>query len=115
MPIIVVSQLDENRNTSVTNMAEYVAAEIGAAHFPHRFEEREPFVWLEHYRHPEERDQDLREMWSRVTFDSYTPRLVTLGGVVRTRPGIPRWTHMKTDGVARLIGAAEMTDRGEGT
>jgi hypothetical protein len=113
-PVIVVSQLDENKNTSITNMAEYLAAEIGARHFPHRFEQPEPFVWVEHYRYPEEKDPVLRETWSRVRFDSYTPRLVMVGGVVRTRLGTPRWVHLPARDVARLIGPAEMADRGEG-
>ncbi len=47
-PVIVVSQLPENRNTSITNMSEYIAAEIGAKHFPHRLETPAPFVYLEH-------------------------------------------------------------------
>jgi hypothetical protein len=47
-PLIVVSQLEECRNTSITNMAEYLAAEIGAKHFPDRFEHPEPFTWIEH-------------------------------------------------------------------
>jgi len=113
-PVIVVSQLEENRNTSITNMSEYIAAEIGAKHFPHRFEQPEPFVWIEHYAYPEERDPDLREMWSRVRFDSYTPRLVTLGGVMRTKLGTPRWIHVPSKDMARLIGTAEMNGRGEG-
>ena len=106
-PVVAVSQLEENRNTSITNMAEYLAAEIGAKHFPHRFETPEPFVWLEHYSHPEEEDPALREIWSRVRFDSYTPRLVTLGGVVRTKLGMPRWKYVPTPQVARLIGEEE--------
>ncbi|GEM_PF-1278506 len=109
-PVIVVSQLEENRNTSVTNMAEYLAAEIGAQHFPERFEQRDPFTFIEHYRYPEEKAPALRETWSRVRFDSYTPRLVTLGGVMRTKLGLPRWTHLPITEVARLIGAAELAD-----
>ncbi|MDQ6832693.1 MAG: hypothetical protein M3008_04785 [Chloroflexota bacterium] len=89
-PVIVVSQLEECRNTSITNMTEYIAAELGAKHFPGRFEQPEPFVFVEHYRHPQERDPVLRETWSRVRFDSYTP-----------------WE------VGRLIGAEAMAD-GEG-
>ncbi len=115
-PVILVSQLEENRNTSITNMPEYLAAEIGAQHFPERFEQSEPFVLIEHYRHPEEEDPTLRETWSRVRFDSYTPRLVMLGGVVRTKLGTPRWTHLPLRDVARLIGQEELTDgrkRGE--
>jgi hypothetical protein len=113
-PLILVSQLEENRNTSVTNMAEYLAAEIGAKHFPDRFEQADPFVYLEHYRYPEERDPVLREIWSRVRFDSYTPRLVTLGGVMRTKLGLPRWTYLPPMDVTRLIGPAEVADHGEG-
>lgn len=113
-PVIVVSQLEENTNTSITNVCEYLAAEIGAKHFPHRFEQPEPFVWIEHYGYPQERDPALRETWSRVRFDSYTPRLVTLGGVMRTKLGTPRWIHVPSEDMARLIGAAEMDERGEG-
>ncbi len=94
-------------------MAEYIAAEIGAKHFPSRFEQPEPFVFVEHYRHPRETDLALRETWSRVRFDSYTPRLVTLGGVVRTKLGTPRWIYLPPREVARLIGAEAMAD-GEG-
>ncbi len=107
-PVVVVSQLEENRNTSITNMSEYLAAEIGAKHFPYRFETPEPFVYLEHYAHPEEEDPSLREIWSKVRFDSYTPRLVTLGGVVRTKLGLPRMTYVPTPQIARLIGPHEM-------
>jgi len=112
-PVILVGQLEENRNTSVTNMAEYLAAEIGAKHFPDRFEQRDPFVFIEHYRHPEEEDPTLREIWSKVRFDSYTPRLVTLGGVMRTKLGTPRWTYLPPTAVAGLIGLTEMADHGE--
>jgi len=56
----------------------------------------------------------LRETWSRVRFDSYTPRLVTLGGVVRTKLGTPRWIHVPIKEMARLIGPAEMGEQGEG-
>jgi hypothetical protein len=112
VPVIVVSQLAENRNTSITNMAEYLAAEIGAKHFPHRFEYPDPFDWIEQYSYPQERDPALRELWSRVRFDGYTPRLVTLGGVMRTKLGTPRWTHLAIPAVRRLIGAAEVADRG---
>ncbi len=113
-PVIVVSQLEENRNTSITNVCEYLAAEIGAKHFPERFEQPEPFRWIEHYRYPGERDPDLRETWSRVRFDSYTPRLVTLGGVMRTKLGTPRWIHVPAKEMARLIGPREMIDGREG-
>jgi hypothetical protein len=113
-PLIVASQLEENRNTSITNMAEYIAAEIGAKHFPERFEQPDPFTFIEHYRHPGEKDPVLRETWSRVRFDSYTPRLVTLGGAMRTKLGTPRWIYVPSKEIARLIGQSEMNEQEEG-
>jgi hypothetical protein len=54
VPVIIVSELTENTNTSITNMCEYLACEIIRAHFPQGFEEEEPVIWIEHYeRDPE--------------------------------------------------------------
>ncbi len=42
--MVVYSQLPDNSNTSVTNMAEYLAAEVLEGHsLP------TPLVWVEHY------------------------------------------------------------------
>ncbi len=50
-PLIVAAELPENENTSITNLAEYLAAEVWeryltadltAGHDP-------PFIWVEHY------------------------------------------------------------------
>src|SRR3982751_791506 len=49
VPIMLVSELDENRNTSITNMAEYLAAELLLRYFPDRLKERLPVLWIEHY------------------------------------------------------------------
>ena len=49
VPIIIVTELPENTNTSITNMCKYLACEIIRAHFPERFEEEEPVLWIEHY------------------------------------------------------------------
>ena len=43
------SELPQNTSTSVTNMAEYLAPELIQRHFPHRFEELPPAIFLEHY------------------------------------------------------------------
>ena len=43
-PVVVCSQLPDNTNISVTNMAEYLAAEVIEGHgMP------TPLVWIEHY------------------------------------------------------------------
>jgi hypothetical protein len=58
-PVVICSQLPDNDNTSVTNMAEYLAAEIMESH-PDIFDPfslgnipgisyDKPFVWIEHY------------------------------------------------------------------
>jgi hypothetical protein len=44
VPVVICSQLPENKNTSVTNMAEYLAAEMIEEHrLP------TPLTWIEHY------------------------------------------------------------------
>jgi hypothetical protein len=106
--------MEKGRQRYLASGLPNLAAEIGARHFPERFEQPEPFTFIEHYRYPQEKDPALRETWSRVRFDSYTPRLVTLGGVVRTKLGLPRWIYLPTNDVARLIGPTEMHERGEG-
>lgn len=73
-PLIVATELPENENTSITNAAEYVAAEVMeryltaemmAGHDP-------PFVWVEHYPRVEaDRRAGLRETWDLVTFAHY--------------------------------------------
>jgi len=43
-PVVICSQLQDNENTSVTNMAEYLAAEVMKKHgLPM------PLTWIEHY------------------------------------------------------------------
>jgi hypothetical protein len=60
VPVVVATELDENTGTSLTNVCEYLAAEVIAQHFPERFETEEPIIWLEHYpRTPAERRQGL--------------------------------------------------------
>jgi hypothetical protein len=61
-PVVVCSQPSDNPNTSLTNMAEYLAAEVIEAHsLP------TPLTWIEHY---PEHQGDLGE-WSLVRFASW--------------------------------------------
>jgi hypothetical protein len=47
-PVVVCSELPDNDNTSVTNMAEYLAAEVIGEHkLPI------PLTWVEHYPEPD--------------------------------------------------------------
>lgn len=81
-PMVVCSQLPDNDNTSVTNMVEYLAAEV--------IEERRlptPLVWIEHY--PEHKEE-IGE-YSLVRFSGWDLEEVCVGGVRRLRIGKPQW------------------------
>ncbi len=107
-PVVVCSQLPDNTNTSVTNMAEYLAAEVVGKHsLP------TPLVWLEHY--PEH--QGRIGEWSLVRFSSWEPKEVSLGAVRRRRVGSPRWSHLSPEEAEGLTGAgreANMPGRSAG-
>jgi hypothetical protein len=81
-PVVICSQLPDNDNTSVTNMAEYLAAEVIEEH-----ELATPLTWIEHY--PEHSGKLGK--YSLVRFSSWERREVCLGGVWRCRVGSPRW------------------------
>ncbi len=106
-PVVIASELPENQNTSVTNMAEYLAAEILRKHFRHRLEEEEPVVWIEHYPRPKERYMRRivgKKEYDRVTFSSWVPRPVFRGGVWRFTLGEPHWRHLDPHDVVSLLG-----------
>ena len=96
LPVVVCSQLPENTNTSVTNMAEYLAAEVVEGHsLP------TPLVWVEHYPEHEGRVGE----YSLVSFSSWEAEEVNLGGVLRRRLGSPRWSHLYPEEAEGLMGA----------
>ena len=93
-PVVVCSQLADNDNTSVTNMAEYLAAEVIEEHsLP------TPLVWVEHY--PEHGGR-LGE-YSLVRFSSWKIEEVCLGGTWRYRLGSPEWSHLSPEEVGKLV------------
>ena len=95
LPVVVCSQLPENTNTSVTNMAEYLAAEAVEGHgLP------TPLTWIEHYPEHEGRIGE----WSLVRFSSWEAEEVSLGGVRRRRVGSPRWSHLAPEEGEGLTG-----------
>lgn len=110
VPVVVCSEVEENTNTSVTNLAEYLAAEVIARFLPHRFEAEPPVVWVEHYPGPEDPRRKVtgRSEFDRVTFASWTPRPCLLGGVRRTKLGEPDWRRLTETEVAELIGPFDL-------
>jgi hypothetical protein len=94
-PVVICSQLPDNDNTSVTNMAEYLAAEVIEKHgLP------TPLTWIEHY---PEHEGEIGE-YSLVRFSSWDPQKVCLGGVWRSRIGSPSWSHLSREAVDELLG-----------
>ena len=108
-PVLFLSELPENASTSVTNAMEVLAAEAIRHLCPERFEFPEPAIVLEHY--PEERDRRGRigrkATWDRVSFGSWSPRKVWLGGRERVSLGEPKWHPIPRTEVEQLIGKEE--------
>jgi hypothetical protein len=93
-PVVICSQLLDNDNTSVTNMAEYLAAEAIEQHSLHR-----PLTWIEHY---PEHEGEIGE-YSLVRFSSWALEKVCLGGIWRLRIGVPSWSHLRHEEVEFLL------------
>jgi hypothetical protein len=89
-PVVICSQLPDNPNTSVTNMAEYLAVEVIEEH-----QLSTPLVWIEHY---PEHEGEIGE-YSLVRFSSWELKEVCLGGVWRCRIGSPRWSPLRPEEV----------------
>jgi hypothetical protein len=85
--VVICSQLPENKNTSITNMAEYIAAEVIERHGLHT-----PLTWIEHY--PKHAGEVAE--YSLVSFPSWEVTEKSLGGVRRRRVGSPHWSKFST-------------------
>jgi hypothetical protein len=93
-PVVICSQLPDNPNTSITNMVEYVAAEVIEEHtLPN------PLTWIEHY---PEHEGGIGE-YSLVRFSSCELEEVCLGGVWRFRIGSPAWSSLGAKEVSSLV------------
>jgi hypothetical protein len=93
-PVVICSQLQDNDNTSVTNMAEYLVAEVIEEH-----DLPTPLVWVEHY---PEHEGEIGE-YSLVKFPDWEFMAVCLGGVWRNRVGSPAWSPLSSEEVDLLV------------
>jgi hypothetical protein len=92
--VVICSQLPDNHNTSVTNMAEYLAAEVLKGHgLP------TPLARIEHY---PEHEGEIGD-YSLVRFSSWELEEVCLGGIWRLRIGVPSWSHLRPEEVEFLL------------
>jgi hypothetical protein len=107
-PILIVTELPENRTTSVTNLMETLAPELIGRHLPHRYEvlDEEPAIVIEHYPPVQDPRGRVREKatYDRVTFANWHPRKVWLHGQERLSLGEPEWHHLPDDEVRSLLG-----------
>jgi hypothetical protein len=93
-PVVICSKLPDNHNTSVTNMAENLAAEVIEEH-----DLPTPLLWVEHY---PEHERETGE-YSLVRFSSWDPMEVCLGGVWRYQIGSPWWSPLRLEEVDLLL------------
>jgi hypothetical protein len=101
---VVATELPANTSTSITNMAEFIAVEIIAKHFPHRFEEEKPVQWIEHYPR-NEREKTLGLLPFRlVEFSSYKPQKVERFGGPRVKIGRPSWRYVPRQVMEEMVG-----------
>jgi hypothetical protein len=115
-PLIVAQELIANDGTSITNMVQYLAAEVIERYLTSDMLDPglPPFIWLEVY----ERDESMRRAgitpsWSSVVFKSYTRERVYRGmypGGLRFRYGEPDWTGLDRDQFAAMISHYGGTD-----
>jgi hypothetical protein len=95
-PVVICSQLQDNENTSVTNMAEYLAAEVVVEEcsLP------TPLTWIEHY---PEHEGEIGE-YSLVTFSDWASQEVHIGAVWRHRIGSPAWSPLRPEEAQAVLG-----------
>jgi len=104
-PVFLVEELQDNPGTSITNMVEYLAAELATRHCPQRLEEPEPFRWIERYPRTErERRRGMLE-YSLVTFASYRPTVVMRWGRRRRTLGKADWRYVDGTTIEQLLEA----------
>lgn len=99
LPVVICSELPDNRGESVTNAAERIAAEVIDA-----FKLPVPVVWIEHYS-PETTD-GASETFDLVVFGHYEVREIVRveeEGTIK-EIGPPSWRRLDRGSVEVLVG-----------
>ncbi len=103
-PLIRCTELGENVGTGITNMAEVLAAEVVARHFPGFLDvdakPKPPVRWVEHYPPA----PGVPEEYDEVTFIPWRIRVTWLGGVRRKTLGSPTWRWLSPEESGTLFG-----------
>jgi hypothetical protein len=100
----------DNPSTSITNMAELLAARRRSAGGSASGPARPPAIFLEHY--VEERTPDGRlgrkATWDRLWFEPWTPRRIWQSGQERLSFGELHWKRIPEQDVEALLSRDEM-------
>jgi hypothetical protein len=104
-PVFLLRELTDNPGTSITNMAEYLAAELAARHGPQRLEEHEPLLWIEHYLRTERERRLGMVEYSLATFSSYRPCVERYHGSLRRKLGAPAWKYVDKEMIREILGS----------
>lgn len=102
VPVVIATELDDNPGTSITNLAEQLAAEVLVRHLPHRDGAEPPLLWIEHY--PPRRYVRDEHDYDLVRFAHWNPRWQRkpFGHVLEV--GQPSWFPLSRAEVEALIG-----------
>ncbi|MCA9878258.1 MAG: hypothetical protein KC442_10770 [Thermomicrobiales bacterium] len=105
-PVILCSQLAATRNWCISAVVEYLAASTLARYLPHRFDEPEPAIWLEHYPTDPVRQQRGagRLDIALVHFASWRPVVGQLAGQRHPHLGEPSWQPLTEAEMTALLG-----------
>lgn len=106
VPVVICSQLPDSENTSVTNLAEYLAAEVVEEYLPDLPNMDPPLIWVQHYP-PDTVPAAVGEMLNLVTFASYEPTMKRTnrpGLAQRIALGEASWEETSRRSVQSLIG-----------
>jgi hypothetical protein len=101
-PVVIATEPDDNPGASVTNMIEFLSAELVEQHFRDpSYTARTP-IFIEHYPPRPARRRD--ETFDLVQFPLTQPKPVLVGGIWRLSLGDPAWSGLTRAQVERFIG-----------
>lgn len=113
LPVVIVTNPNDNDGPSVTNTIEQLGAEILSRYLPEQDGLEPPFVLIEHYPDRQPRGVDARwhdpffaETFDLLTFETWSPRPRWTGSKRGMFPsfGTLKWRHISREDVEQLVG-----------